>query len=66
MTRPKQYDKRTSTGIRFDTNLHDGLVVAAAARDISVNQLVNNGMRFYLERLIPADEVVWTKEDTDE
>lgn len=54
--------RRTSTGVRFEPELHERLSEAAADRDLSVNFLVNLAVRELLDRLIPADEVRWTRE----
>jgi predicted HicB family RNase H-like nuclease len=47
---------RTTTAIRFDPELHKQLVAAAEDRDLSVNYLVNEAVREFLPRLIPAGE----------
>ncbi len=53
---------RLTTAIRFPQELHQQLVVAADERDLSLNQLVVMAVRDYLPRLIPADELKWTRE----
>lgn len=56
MARPRLYDeRRVATAIRLPVTLRDELQTAAAARDVSVNLLVNRAIRDYLERLAPAD-----------
>lgn len=52
---------RTSTGVRFDPALHARLVEAAEEREVSVNWLVNRAVADYLDRLLPADQIVWTR-----
>jgi predicted HicB family RNase H-like nuclease len=53
---------RTSTAIRLKPDLHERLVEEAAARDVSINFLVNKACAFFLDRLIPVDEMQWTRE----
>jgi uncharacterized protein (DUF1778 family) len=50
---------RTATAIRFDPDIHDQLVVAAEARGVSVNFLVNAALRHALPLLVPPDQVRW-------
>lgn len=52
---------RTSTAIRFKKPTHDRLVQEALARDVSINWLVNRAVEDFLERLIPVDEMKWTR-----
>lgn len=62
MTRPRRLeDDRVSTSIRFDRNLHERLLAAATEREISVNWLVNRAVADFLERLLPPDEIRWTR-----
>lgn len=54
--------KRSSaTAIRFTPELHERLRVAAEERDLSVNFLVNRAVEDFLDRLIPVDEIRWTR-----
>lgn len=62
MSRPREYDGRTSTSVRFPAELHAELTKAAEDRDVSVNWLVNRAVHDFLARLIPADEIVWTRD----
>ena len=63
MSRPKtQPDDRVATQIRLNKELHDGLVVAAGERDLSVNWLVNAAIKEYLDRLIPVSELRLTRD----
>lgn len=55
---------RTTTAVRFRPELHDRLVIEAEARDTSMNWLVNKAVEYFLDRLIPPDEVVLTREPT--
>lgn len=54
--------KRTSTAIRLRPELHAALALAADERDVSMNWLVNRAVAYYLDRLIPADELTLTRE----
>jgi predicted HicB family RNase H-like nuclease len=59
MARPRVYDeRRVTTAIRIPESLHDKLRGAAEERDVSVNLLVVKAIDDYLERLVPAAEVV--------
>lgn len=53
---------RSATAIRFDVDLHQRLAIAAEEREVSVNFLVNKAVAEFLDRLIPADEIRWTRE----
>lgn len=63
MSRPREYDKRLSTAIRFDPETHARLTAAARERDLSINWLVERAVRHYLDRLVPVDEMVLIRED---
>lgn len=52
---------RTSTGVRFDPDVHERLVAAAEDRSVTINWLVNRLVREGLDRLIPVEEIRWTK-----
>ncbi len=53
---------RTATAIRFKDETHTRLVEAADERDVSINFIVNKACEYYLDRLIPANEINWTRE----
>ena len=55
MSRPREYDQRTSTKIRFAPDLLERLRQEAGRRDVSVNLLVNKAVAHYLDRLTPMD-----------
>lgn len=59
--RPRRYDNRTGTGVRFPDDLHARLVAAAAERDLSVNWLVCRAVEQFLDRLLPLDQIVLTR-----
>lgn len=59
--RPKQHGERTGTAIRLPSEMHAELKSAAAERDVSVNWLVNLAVREMLERLIPVEELRFTR-----
>lgn len=56
--------KRTavSTGLRLPTELYDQLVQAAEDRDLSINFLVVRAVEEFLKRLVPAEEMRWTRD----
>lgn len=58
MSRPREYDKRRSTAIRFPDDMHADLVTAAAERDISINRIVIAAVADFLPRLRPVDEML--------
>lgn len=62
MGRPPEFGPRTATAIRLKPELHDRLKAEATARDVSINFLVNKACEFFLDRLIPVDEMKWTRE----
>jgi hypothetical protein len=53
---------RTSSAVRFPDDLYDRLVAAANERDVSVNFLVSKAVEQFLDRLIPANEMRWTRD----
>lgn len=63
--RPREYDDRVSTSIRLPVDLHQRLSVAAEEREVSVNYLVNKAIADFLDRLIPADEIMLTRPRND-
>lgn len=57
MGRPKQYDaKRICTALRIEPDLHARLRDEAAARDVSVNWLMERILREGIEALRPVDD----------
>jgi predicted HicB family RNase H-like nuclease len=52
---------RTTTAIRFPPDVHERLREAAADRDLSINFLVVKAVEDYLPRLLPAEEIRWTR-----
>lgn len=52
---------RMTTAIRFSTDLHRKLKTAAEERSVSINYLVVKASEDFLDRLLPADQVRWTK-----
>lgn len=53
--------QRTATAVRLDPEVHARLVAEADARDLSVNFLVNKACAFFLEHLIPVEDMKWTR-----
>lgn len=54
-------DGRASVTVRLPAELHETLKEAAQDRGVSVTWLVNAAIKDYLERLLPADEIRWTR-----
>jgi len=52
---------RVSTSLRFPPDLHEALTKAAKERGLSFNFLVVAAVREFLDRLLPADEIRYTK-----
>lgn len=64
MARPRVQPKdRLTTAIRFPPDTHVRLVQAASERDLSINFLVNRAVDEFLAKLIPVDEIKWTRDD---
>lgn len=61
MSRPREYGARVATQVRLEPDLHQRLHEAAEDRDVSVNWLVTKALGHFLDRLIPADEIEWTR-----
>lgn len=55
---------RVTTALRFPPELIERLREEADARAVSVNWLVVKAVEDFLPRLIPADQMTWTR-DTD-
>jgi len=62
MGRPREYPKRSSTGIRMNPELHARLRKACEERDVTMNWLVCRAIEFYLDRLIPVEEIKWVRD----
>ena len=54
-------DRRISIQIRMPVELHARLRDEAAARDLSANFLATKAVESYVARLIPPDEIQWTR-----
>jgi predicted HicB family RNase H-like nuclease len=52
---------RKTTAVRFPEDLHARLVEAADERDVSVNWLVVKAVESFLARLIPVEDIQWTR-----
>lgn len=61
MSRPRHAVPTICTGIRFEPGIHTRLTEAAADREVSINFLVNRACAAFLDELIPADEMQWTR-----
>lgn len=63
MARPKIYDQeRVTTALRMPKELQDRLHAAASERDVSANLLAVRAIADYLDRLVPTDELLVTRE----
>lgn len=60
--RPERKPRRTATAIRLDPDLHEWITQAAIERDLSINWLINLAVRELQDRLIPVDEIKWTRD----
>lgn len=54
---------RTATAVRFEPDIHDQLIQAAEDHGRSLNWLVNEACRWFLPRLLPADQIRIMRED---
>jgi len=63
--RPRRYDNLVQLGVRVPAALRDQLNEAAVARDLSAAYLVRRAIEDYLARMIPPEEIQWTKPDSD-
>jgi len=62
MGRPSLGDRK-STAVRIPADLHEQLAEAAAERDVSVNFLVVRAVADFLPRLLPLDEIKFTRSE---
>jgi predicted transcriptional regulator len=53
---------RTATAVRFRPEVYERLRTAAEERELTMNWLVNKAVEQFLERLLPVDEIVWTRD----
>jgi predicted HicB family RNase H-like nuclease len=61
MGRPRGHDSRISIGLRIEPELHEAVKAAAEERDVSVNWLINKAIEDLLSRLLPVEEIRWTR-----
>ena len=54
--------RRVNTNVRLRPDLHRGLTDAADDRDVSVNFMITRAIEDYLDRLLPVEEVQWTRD----
>lgn len=60
--RPREYGTRISTQIRLHPDVYEALRVTAEEREVSMNSLVEKAVAYYIARLIPVDEMIWTRD----
>lgn len=53
--------ERIHTAIRIPREIHEQLTRAADEREVSVNWLVNRALEDFLPRLVPVEEIQWTR-----
>ena len=64
MGRPRVHDEeRVATAVRVPKTLHDRVRAAAQERQVGVNFLVVRALEEYLDRLVPVDELVRTRDN---
>lgn len=61
MSRPREYGDRVSLTLRLTPELHARMKAAAAERGVAVNLLAERALMDFLDRLIPVDEMEWTR-----
>lgn len=54
--------ERSATAVRFRPEVYEALKKAAQERDLSINFLVNKAVERFLDRLIPVEEIQWTRD----
>lgn len=59
--RPQEYGDRVATNVRIERDTYAALKAAAKERDLSVNVLINLAIKELLPRLIPVEELRFTK-----
>ena len=63
MGRPRVHDEdRVTTAVRVPRALHDRVRAAADERQVAYNLIVVKALEDYIERLVPVDEVVVTRD----
>ncbi len=62
--RPSKGD-RISMGLRIPRELHARLEQAAMERDVALNWLVTRAIEDFLPRLLPLDEILWTRREEE-
>jgi hypothetical protein len=61
--RPRVHDEeRVTTAVRVPKTLHDRVRAAASERQVGVNLLVVRALEEYLDRLVPVEELVGTRD----
>jgi predicted HicB family RNase H-like nuclease len=61
--RPKTRTGTVNTALRLPKSLHAQLEQAATERDVSMNWLVLRALEDFLPRLIPVNEIQWTRKE---
>ena len=61
MPRPKMHGERVNLAIRVTPELHAALHEAAQERGVSSSLLANKAIQQFLDRLIPVEEIQFTR-----
>lgn len=59
--RPREHGDRVSLTIRLDPDLVERLDEEARDREVGRTLLVDRALRYYLDRLVPADQICRTR-----
>lgn len=59
----RQIESRVGTSFRLPKDLHARLLKEADARDVSASFFVERALTMYLDKLIPVDQFIQTKEN---
>jgi predicted transcriptional regulator len=62
MGKPKEHPERASFTIRIPKELHDRFLEACRERDLSMSWMGTKAIEQFLDRLIPVDEIKWTRD----
>lgn len=60
--RPRSAEPTVATSLRLSESVRDRLSAAAQERGVSMNFLVARAVEEFVDRLIPVDEMQWTRD----
>ena len=58
----KKPTPKVNLAVRMPPELHERLVAEAEDREVSANWMMNRAIEEFLDRLIPTDELRWTRD----